>query len=122
MEEEKQGRGQPRKFDSGEELISKLRVYIKYCEEKNRLPNIAGFAVYCDMNVDTFYAQKDYYSEAYKVCQAILEDGVINGKANDTMKIFYMKNKFNYKDKLENINVETDYESYLKNVVDKDEY
>jgi hypothetical protein len=33
-----------------------------------------------------------------------------------------MKNKFNYKDKIENLNVETDYESYLKTVADKDEY
>lgn len=53
------------------------------------------------MNVDTFYAQKEYYSEAYKRVQGILEDAVINGKANDTMKIFYMKNKFGYKDKQE---------------------
>ena len=111
-----------RKFKTEQDFINSVKAYIGYCEEKQRLPNIAGFAVYCDMNVDTFYAQKEYYSDAYKRVQCILEDGVINGKANDTMKIFYMKNKFNYKDKLENINVETDYESYLKNVVDKDEY
>jgi hypothetical protein len=122
MEDTERGKGQPRKFDSGLELVSKLKEYVTYCEDKGRLPNIAGFAVYCNMNVDTFYAQKEYYSDAYKVCQAILEDGVINGKANDTMKIFYMKNKFNYKDKIENLNDETDYESYLKTVADKDEY
>lgn len=111
-----------RKFKTEQEFIDRVKEYISYCEQKNRLPNIAGFAVYCDMNVDTFYAQKEYYSEAYKRVQGILEDGVINGKANDTMKIFYMKNKFNYKDKIENLNVETDYESYLKTVADKDEY
>ena len=111
-----------RKFKTEQDFVDKVIEYISYCEGKGRLPNIAGFAVYCEMNVDTFYAQKEYYSETYKRVQAILEDGVINGKANDTMKIFYMKNKFNYKDKIENLNVETDYESYLKNVADKDEY
>ena len=111
-----------RKFKTEQDFVNKVIEYISHCELKGKLPNIAGFAVYCDMNVDTFYAQKEYYSESYKKVQAILEDGVINGKANDTMKIFYMKNKFNYKDKIENLNVETDYESYLKNVADKDEY
>lgn len=111
-----------RKFKTEQDFVNKVIEYISYCEGKSRLPNIAGFAVYCEMNVDTFYAQKEYYSETYKRVQAILEDGVINGKANDTMKIFYMKNKFNYKDKIENLNVETDYESYLKTVADKDEY
>ena len=111
-----------RRFKTEQDFVNKVIEYISYCEGKGRLPNIAGFAVYCEMNVDTFYAQKEYYSETYKRVQAILEDGVINGKANDTMKIFYMKNKFNYKDKIENLNVETDYESYLKTVADKDEY
>lgn len=88
-------------FETEEDFVSKVKEYMKFCEDKEKLPNIAGFAVYCDMNVDTFYAQQEYYSEAYKKVQNILEDAVINGKANDTMKIFYMKNKFGYKDKQE---------------------
>ena len=33
-----------------------------------------------------------------------------------------MKNKFKYKDKLESINVETNYEDYIKRVEDDEEY
>lgn len=119
---EEQGKGKPRKFKTEQDFVNKVKEYVRYCEGTGRLPNIAGFAVYCDMNVDTFYAQQEYYSEAYKKVQSILEDGVINGKANDTLKIFYMKNKFKYKDKLENINVETNYEDYIKRVEDDEEY
>ena len=120
--EDKRGKGKPRKFKTEDDFIQAVKTYIVYCEGTGRLPNIAGFATYCDMNVDTFYAQQEYYSEAYKRVQSILEDGVINGKANDTLKIFYMKNKFNYKDKLENINIETNYEQYIKRVEDDEEY
>ena len=81
---EEQGRGKPRKFKTEQDFVIKVKEYVTYCEGTGRLPNIAGFAVYCDMNVDTFYAQQEYYSEAYKKVQSILEDGVINGKANDT--------------------------------------
>ena len=52
-----------RKFKTEQDFINSVKAYISYCEEKQRLPNIAGFAVYCDMNVDTFYAQKEYYSD-----------------------------------------------------------
>ena len=80
------------------------------------MPNIAGFCVYCDINRDTFYAQKEYYSDTFKKIQDILEDATLNAKINDTFKIFYLKNKFGYKDKQENVNIETNYEEYLKRV------
>ena len=117
------GKGYPRKFATADDFVNKAKEYIIYCIDKDRLPNIAGFAVYCDMNVDTYYAQKDYYSEAYKEVETMLEDAVINGKANDTMKIFYMKNKFNYRDKQEiESNVNLTYEDKLKEMTGKDEY
>ncbi len=79
--------------------------YINFCNEKQRLPNVAGFCVYCDINRDTFYAQQDYYSDTFKKINDMLEDEALNNKfVNDTLKIFYMKNKCGYKDKIENEN------------------
>lgn len=89
-----------RAFKTKEIFIDKFREYIGYCKEESRLPNIAGFCVYCDINRDTFYAQEDYYSDTFKKVNDILEDATINSKdINDTFKIFYMKNKFGYKDR-----------------------
>lgn len=63
---------------------------------------MAGFAVYADINQDTFYAQKEYYSESFKKVNDMLEDEALNNKSlNDTRIIFYMKNKCGYKDRQE---------------------
>lgn len=112
-----------RVFKTGEEFENKFIEYIKRCKEQRELANIAGFCVFANINRDTFYAQKEYYSDTFNKVNDMLEDRTINSKEiNDTFKIFYMKNKFNYRDKQENINVETSYENYLKNVEDDEEY
>lgn len=112
-----------RKFKTQEDFINKFKEYIKKCKVEKDLPNIAGFCVFCDINRDTFYAQEEYYSDTYKKVNDILEDATINAKdINDTFKIFYMKNKFGYKDKQENINVGVSYEDYIKKVEDDEEY
>jgi hypothetical protein len=102
-------RGKPRKFKSEKEFINKFIEYIEYCKTIEYLPNVAGFARYCDIDRWTFYAQEDYYPNTFKKVQTILEDETINAKnINDTFKIFYMKNKFDYKDRqeIDNINNE----------------
>lgn len=79
-----------------------------YCNDKERLPNIAGFCVFSDINRDTFYAQKEYYSDTVKEIEDILEDEALNCKGfNDTRIIFYMKNKCGYKDRQEIDNTTT---------------
>lgn len=95
-------RGQPRTFKTAEEFENKFIEYVELCKTRKDLPNIAGFCVYAHINRDTFYAQKDYYSDTYKRVNEYLEDATINSKdINDTFKIFYMKNKFNYRDRQE---------------------
>lgn len=112
-----------RAFKTNKEFLDKFNNYIKECKTKKDLPNIAGFCVYSDINRDTFYAQEEYYSDTFKKINDILEDATINSKdVNDTFKIFYMKNKFNYKDKQENVNVGVSYEEYIKKVEDEQEY
>lgn len=97
-------------FKNKDEFIQKFKEYIKECNECKNLPNIAGFCVFCDINRDTFYAQEEYYSDTYKKINDILEDATINAKdVNDVFKIFYLKNKFGYKDKQDidaNVNTE----------------
>lgn len=89
-----------RAFKTKDDFINKFKEYISKCKEEKNLPNIAGFCVYCDINRDTFYAQEDYYSDTFKKVNDILEDATINAKdVNDVFKIFYLKNKFGYKDK-----------------------
>lgn len=110
-------------FETEKAFEEKFIEYINYCKKEKRFPNIAGFCVYCNMNRDTFYAQKNYYSDAFKKINDILEDATINYKdINDSFKIFYMKNKFGYRDKQENVNVQASYEDYIKKVSDADEY
>lgn len=95
-------KGHPRSFKTDEEFYNKVVEYIKYCRDNKRLANVAGFSVYADINQDTFYAQKEYYSETFKKVNDLLEDEALNNKdLNDTRVIFYMKNKCGYKDRQE---------------------
>lgn len=95
-------KGQPRRFSNDKELEEAMTEYIGWCLENRHLPNVAGFCVHCDITPETFYQQKNYYPDAYQKINALLETAVINNPfANDTMKIFYMKNKFKYTDKVQ---------------------
>jgi len=91
--------GQPRKFKTEQEYQDAFIRYVEHCQERGDMPNIAGFCVFCDMHRDTFYAQRDYYSDTHKKIQSALEDRAINYRANPAMSIFYLKNKFGYSDK-----------------------
>ena len=92
----------PRAFKTSDDFEKKFKDYVKYCHKCKRLPNVAGFSVYADINQDTFYAQREYYSETFKKINDILEDEAVNNHTlNDARVIFYMKNKCGYKDKQE---------------------
>lgn len=91
-----------RAFKTEKVFLNSFNKYIENCIDKNYMPNIAGFCRFTRINRDTFYAQKNYYSDTYSLIQEILEDEAINTKAvGDSLKQFYLKNKFNYKDKQE---------------------
>lgn len=95
------GKGRPRSFTTEQDFKNKFDEYIDYCIKNERLANIAGFCVFSDITRETFYNQEQYYFDTYKKIQNLLEDYTINAKINDTFKIFYMKNKFNYRDRQE---------------------
>lgn len=89
-------------FQTAEEFENKFIEYIQYCKKEARLPNVAGFSVYANINRDTFYAQQEYYSDTFKKIDAMIEDEALNCRyVGDTLKIFYMKNKCGYKDRQE---------------------
>jgi hypothetical protein len=91
-----------RAFKTDKEFENKFKEYINYCHDNERMPNVAGFAVFADINQDTFYAQREYYSETFKKVNDMLEDEAINNHTlNDARIIFYMKNKCGYKDRQE---------------------
>ncbi len=92
-------KGKPRAFKTAEEFENKFMQYIKYCRDNKRFSNIAGFCAYCRVTRDTFYAQKEYYSDTYNIIQNILEDEVLQD--NTYRAQLYLKNKFGYTDKQE---------------------
>lgn len=95
-----------RLYATEKDFIKKVLDYIEYCTQTERYPNIAGFCVYAKINRDSFYAQKEYYSDTYKRVQDIFEDEALNSKwAIPVIKIFYLKNKFGYADKIEQTSV-----------------
>lgn len=106
------GRGKPRAFKDAKAFEDKFIEYITYCRENKRFSNIAGFCAYCHITRDTFYAQKEYYSDTYNIVNDILEDEVLQD--NTYRAQLYLKNKFGYKDKQEieskntNTNINTD--------------
>lgn len=109
----KDPRGKKRIFSDGNVLFNKFLAYIEHCHEIEYLPNVAGFCRYCDINRDTYYEQKNFYPDTIQKIEGILEDEALNSRAvNDTMKIFYMKNKFSndYRDRHEVDVTERSYE------------
>ena len=95
-------RGRPKTFKTGEELERKAIEYIEFCKENVEFPNVAGFCVFCDMSDDTYYRARDEFCESYKKVQRLLENAALNSKAaSDTLRIFYMKNKCGYADRVQ---------------------
>jgi hypothetical protein len=91
-------------FATAEDLTNRFQEYMDYCIDTDRFPNIAGFCVYCKINVDTYYGYKEYkgYSDAIKSIDASLEDAVLNTKSQkDLIKLAYLNNKCGYSIKQE---------------------
>lgn len=98
-------RGRPRKFQTPEEFEEKAVQYVEFCSQNGRFPNIAGFCVFADITEETFSNQKDYgedFLESYKKVQNLFADAALNSRAaSDTVRIFYMKNKCGYYDRVQ---------------------
>jgi hypothetical protein len=111
-----------RAFSDGDKLEYQLSLYLDHCKEIRRYPNIAGFCVFAGISRETYYQQQNYYPDTYKRIQLILEDEAINSPyADKVMKIFYLKNKFGYSDKIEtNVNTTSEIKLNLSNLTEEE--
>jgi len=99
---ESMNKGNPRRFLNGDELVNDMKRFLSECRHEEKMPSIAGFCVFCDITYSTFYEQRAYYSESFDKINVMLESEVLNNHSNgDAFRMFYMKNKFGYTDKIE---------------------
>jgi hypothetical protein len=99
-------KGHPRKYPTAEDYQNAVVRYLNWCNQKDilQLPNVAGFCVFEDITRDTYYAQKEYYSDTHKKVEDLFENAILNCKhVSDTRMIFLLKNRFGWKDRLENM-------------------
>nr|DAP29522.1 MAG TPA: DNA packaging protein gp3 [Caudoviricetes sp.] len=114
-------RGRPHKISKKEELQNKIDIYFKECDMKNEPYTITGLCIALDICRDTLceYAKKEEFSDTIKKAKLRVENYLEKHLITDngtTGIIFNLKNNFGWKDKQENINVDTSYEEYIKRV------
>lgn len=90
-------RGQPKAFETEQDLLDRFNEYIKDCVDRERFPNIAGFCRFCGITRETYYKQKEYYSDAYNKTRNILEDEV--WQDNTYRAQLYLKSVFGHTDR-----------------------
>ena len=106
-------------WKSKKEFHNDFMDYIKECEEQEKLANVAGFCVWKGIHRDTYYAQQDYYSDTYKLHEEIFEDYALNHPMPPAVKIFYLKNKCNYRDSQEinsNVSVKSSVDELVQSI------
>lgn len=113
-------RGRPYKISKKEELQNKIDIYFKECDMKSEPYTITGLCIALDICRDTLceYAKKEEFSDTIKKAKLRVENYLEKHLITDggTGIIFNLKNNFGWKDKQENINVDTSYEEYIKRV------
>lgn len=100
----KRGKGQPRRFTSGEELKTAMAQYLTHSQGHALFPSIAGFCVFCDMTHETYLQNGKYYPDAFSICEMMLESIVLSQHPQLNARVaFYLKNKFSnqYTDRTE---------------------
>lgn len=146
--DERNAGGRPPKYKSAEEMQKVIDEYFescfrvmrnkegeaiidtrteKYCYEQYKPFTVSGLAYALGIDRRTLlnYSDKDEFFPTIKRAknriEVFLEESLITGGSCSGI-IFNLKNNYDWKDKLENINVETSYEEYIKKVADGDEY
>ena len=118
--------GRPKKYTESENMKNKIDSYFVECDKRNEPYTITGLCIALDICRDTLseYVKKEEFSDTIKKAKLKVENYLEKRLINDSSTtgiIFNLKNNFGWKDKQENINVETSYEDYL-NGVEGDEY
>lgn len=92
-------------LDEAVELFENLLVYLK---ENDEIVYINDLVIKYDLSRDTFYYLLDKFKDLHKLkaeIDFILENRIVNNglsnKSNSTFSIFFLKNKYGWKDKQE---------------------
>lgn len=114
-------KGRPKKYKDVEVMKEKIDEYFKECEQKQEPYTITGLCIALDICRDTLceYAKKEEFSDTIKKAKLRVENYLEKHLITDngtTGIIFNLKNNFGWKDKQENINIDTSYEDYIKRV------
>jgi len=116
--------GRPEKY-TPEELLNRFLDYIAECIQQGRFANTAGFRRYAQIPKSTYYdyEKKEGFSDTIEKIDDILEDETLNASVPPAEKIFYLKNKFGYKDKTEventNLNVNAEAAEATPELIEK---
>lgn len=114
-------KGRPKKYKDVEVMKEKIDEYFKECEQKQEPYTITGLCIALDICRDTLceYAKKEEFSDTIKKAKLRVENYLEKHLITDngtTGIIFNLKNNFGWRDKQENINIDTSYEDYIKRV------
>lgn len=100
-------RGRPRAYASALELEDEIEKYFEWCEDNKRMPTTVGVCLFLNITRETWYqyAKPEHdYSDTIKSADLQIEEcwaqNLKNGQAGGS--IFYLKNKFGYRDVVEN--------------------
>lgn len=128
------GSGQPRKFNTPDELEEYISKFWSWCEENGKRPTVTRLAVYLDTNRQTLInyqnadnlddrfvgcsdSEKRRYVDTIKKAKAMIEaeyeDALFN-KGETTGAIFTLKNNYSWVDKQEIVNTNNNIEVTLE--------
>lgn len=114
-------RGRPKKYTEVEIMQEKIDKYFEECKKNHDPYTITGLCIALDICRDTLseYLKNEKFSDTIKKAKLKVENYLERHLITDSSTtgiIFNLKNNFGWKDKQENINIETNYEDYLKKV------
>lgn len=118
--------GRPKKYTKKEEIESKIEEYFKNCDIHNKPYTVTGLGLALNMSRQDLinYSKDKEFFDTIKKAKLKIENYLEEHLVTDssvTGIIFNLKNNYNWKDKQENVNIQTNYEEYLKRV-EGDEY
>ena len=114
-------KGRPKKYNDVETMEEKINKYFKECELKQEPYTITGLCLALNICRDTLseYMKNEEFSDTIKKAKLKVENYLEKHLITDSSTtgiIFNLKNNFGWKDKQENINIDTSYENYIKRV------
>lgn len=94
-----------RRFKTEEMFLETFDKYLEECIEKEKLPNVSGFAYFARIERKTFYNQQKLYPFAFDLINSALEDETINNLTQPhQIRSLMLMNRYGYTNKTETKN------------------